>query len=260
MSEKLSEELKSFGELWDGGYHTGDPLNPMSQADFGRLNYISVLHATYLRCIKPYVNSRTTALEIGPGRGCWTKTLLPAKDVWALDALSAEHNRFFEYLGHPKNVQYFQVSDFSCGMLPGDYFTYMFSFNCLCHVSFDGIRAYATNLYPKLKAGSNCFWMIADYNKYNSAVSNTELDLWKTLMPNGRRYRPLTFLFTKMLERKNPVPIILKTDGHDDPVPGRWYDAGIERTCNMLQEIGYEIADPDVGTNLRDPIIHFVKA
>lgn len=232
----------------------------MSQAGYGKLNYVSVLYATYLRCIRPYVNAQTIALEIGPGRGCWTKALLPSKDIWVLDALSAEHNHFFEYLSHPKNVRYIQVSDFRCKMLPDDYFTYMFSFDCLCHVSFEGIREYATNIYPKLKTGSNCFWMVADYEKYNTAVSDKELDIWRTLMPRGRRYLPLTFLLTKVLEKRNPTPRLLKADDHDDPIPGRWYDAGIERTCSMLKEIGYEIADQDVGTNLRDPIIHFIKA
>jgi hypothetical protein len=43
------------------------------------------------------------------------------------------------------------------------------------------------------------------------------------------------------------------------PSPGRWYNAGIERTCSMLEEVGYQVVDPDVGTIPRDPIIHFVK-
>jgi hypothetical protein len=45
----------------------------------------------------------------------------------------------------------------------------------------------------------------------------------------------------------------------EEPTPGRWYDARIDRTCAMLTNVGYEIIDRDVGTLLRDPIIHFRK-
>jgi len=230
----------------------------MSKSGYGQLSFISILHATYLRCIRPYVNIRTVSLEIGPGRGAWTKALLPSKEVYALDALPEEHNKFFEYLGYPKNVQYFQVKDFKCEMLPDDYFDYMFSFGCLCHVSFEGIREYAVNVFPKLKRNSNCFWMVADYDKYNRAISNlNDLSIWSTLIPGSRRYLPLKWYLLHLMKKEKLHCI--KADENDDPKPGRWYHAGIERTCSMLKDAGYRIVDPDVGTCHRDPIIHFIK-
>jgi 16S rRNA A1518/A1519 N6-dimethyltransferase RsmA/KsgA/DIM1 with predicted DNA glycosylase/AP lyase activity len=98
----------------------------MAKSGYGQLGFMSVLHATYLRCIKPYINNHTVSLEIGPGRGAWTKALLPSKEIYVLDALPEEHNRFFEYLEYPKNVRYFQVKDFDCEILPDNYFNYMF--------------------------------------------------------------------------------------------------------------------------------------
>jgi len=254
---KLSTELRSFKNLWEGGYYEGDPLDPMGKSSYGLLGFMSVLHATYLRCIKPYVNNQTVALEIGPGRGAWTKTLLDSKEIYVLDALSEEHNRFFEYLGYPKNVKYFQVLNFNCEALPEDYFNFMFSFGCMCHVSFEGITEYAINLYPKLKQGSNCFWMIADYDKKNNAILiHNKLNVSDFIIPEGRRYLPkkwlLSFLGVTKLDLQNK-------DEDKEPRPGRWYHAGIEKTCAMLREVGYRIVDPDVGTTLRDPIIHFVK-
>jgi len=259
MKKRLVEELDSFKGIWNGGYYEGDPLKPMSKSTYGQLGFISVLHATYLQCIKPYVNKNTVSLEIGPGRGAWTKALLPSKQVYALDALPAEHNGFFEYLEHPENVKYFQVKDFMCEMLPDNYFDYMFSFGCLCHVSFEGISEYARNIYPKLKRNSNCFWMVADYDKYNDAYSKNldALSMWKVVQPIGRRYVPFRWLFAYIMKRE-PV-YYANPDENDDPRPGRWYNAGIKRTCSMLEDIGYQIVDPDVGTCLRDPIIHFVK-
>lgn len=259
MNKKLIDELESFKNIWKGGYFEGDPLNPMAKSGYGQLGFISTLHTTYLRCIKPYVNSATVSLEIGPGKGAWTRSLLPSKEVYVLDALPEEHNRFFEYLGHPKNVRYFQIKDFKCDMLPEKYFDYMFSFGCLCHVSFEGIREYAVNIYPKLKRGSNCFWMVADYDKYNSAISNLhDLSIWTAMMPRRRKYLPLKWLFEYLMKKDTLQSI--RPDENDQPQPGRWYHAGIERTCSMLKEVGYQIVDPDVGTCLRDPIIHFMKA
>ncbi|PSB04082.1 class I SAM-dependent methyltransferase [Merismopedia glauca] len=257
MNSKLSTELNSFQNLWNNGYYEGDPLQPLASSSYGQLNYMSVLHATYLKCIKPYVNSETIAVEIGPGRGAWTKALLPAKEVWGLDALSAEHNQFFEYLDYPQNVKYFQVTDFTCSMLPNDYFNYMFSFGCLCHVSFQGISEYAANIFPKLKKGSNCFWMIADYQKYNQAIANANnLSIWRHL-PVAERYGYIRKLLRWLELHQKPKAI--EPDNNDIPNPGRWYDAGLDKTCSMLQNIGYEIVEADVGTVHRDPIIHFIK-
>ena len=259
MNKSLIDELNSFKDLWIDGYFEGNPLNPMAKSSYGQLGFMSTLHVTYLRCIKPYINSNTVALEIGPGRGAWTKALLPAKEIYALDALPEEHNNFFKYLGHPKHVNYFQIEDFQCRMLPENHFDYMFSFGCLCHVSFDGINEYALNIFSKLKQGSNCFWMIADYDKYNNAVSNlNKLSIWATLMPRSIKHLPFRWFFSHMM--KSNIPPRLKMDADNQPrLAGRWYHAGIERTCSMLENVGYQIIDPDVGTCLRDPIIHFTK-
>lgn len=260
MNRKLADELKVFQELWKGGYYEGDPLDPLAMSGYKQLGFMSVLHATYLRCIKPYINDRTVSLEIGPGRGAWTKALLPSKEIYVLDALPEEHNRFFEYLEYPKNVKYFQVTDFGCDVLPDNYFDYMFSFGCLCHVSFEGITEYAVNIYPKLRRGSNCFWMVADYDKFNSTISNlNSLSIYSALMPRRRRYWPLKWIFVYLMKREKLQ--LLTADENSDPMPGgRWYHAGIEKTCSMLKDVGYEIVDSDVGTSLRDPIIHFIKA
>ena len=135
----------------------------------------------------------------------------------------------------------------------------MFSFGCLCHVSFEGITEYAVNIHPKLKQGSNCFWMVADYKKYNSAIANLKnLRIWNALPRSIFLRLHLKFIYRF---KRAKLPVYIKPDEDDEPRPGgRWYDAGIDRTCAMLEGQGYRVIDPDVGTSLRDPIIHFVKA
>jgi len=86
-------------------------------------------------------------------------------------------------------LKYFQVDDFSCSILPDNHFDYMFSFGCLCHVSLEGITAYAQNLFGKLKPGANCFWMIADYAQLNASgklVNENRQRLVDHLLPYSR--------------------------------------------------------------------------
>lgn len=174
-----------------------------------------------------------------------------------MDALSAEYNRFFEYLNHPKNVKYFQVADFSCRELPENYFNYMFSFGCLCHVSFDGITEYATNIFGKLQTGANCFWIIADKQKYGKFIGNAEtFNIWTGLSPKRRHLAPLKYLFKTF--SKTMQPFSLKSTDFGDS-QGHWYDAGAVQTCEMLEEIGYRIIEKDVDLFPRDPMIHFIK-
>jgi hypothetical protein len=261
-ASEFRSELESFQNLWKGGYSEGNPLDPMGISGYGALGYMSVLHVVYLTCIKPYVTNRSTVLEIGSGRGCWTKTLLHANEVWCLDALSAEHNGFWSYLGHPTNVKYFQVSDFSCSMLPEDKFSYLFSFGCFCHISFEATTEYMKNLYPKLKAGAHCFVMIADYDKRNTALDNIGNLSIGHIFSQVRHYMPLRLVWKlidgdKALKRQHGNRA--DKDEDDVPRPGRWYHAGIGRTCEMLEKLGYNIVDPDVGATHRDPIVHFTK-
>jgi hypothetical protein len=44
-----------------------------------------------------------------------------------------------------------------------------------------------------------------------------------------------------------------------EPAPGRWYHAGTDRTCGMLEACGYRVLDRDVQVSHRDPVIHFTK-
>ncbi len=258
MAKKdLASEIAGFDGLWQGGYFEGDPTLPVGRSSYASFGYISILYATYLRCIRPFIKPETVALEIGPGRGTWTKGMLAAREIWVIDALSAEYNRFFEYVGNPENVKYFQVRDFELKELPNDHFSFCFSFGCLCHVSFDGIAEYARNLFPKLKPGSSCFWMVADRTKFDRFLADADrFDIWKQTSPKRGGLAPVGMLFDLFSRVQRPE--FLTTDPFGEQ-KGRWHDAGIDRTCEMLEEVGYEIIEKDVGTIPRDPIIYFIK-
>ena len=145
------------------------------------------------------------------------------------------------------------------GSSGNDHFDYMFSFGCLCHVSFDGIEAYAENIFDKLKPGANCFWMVADKKSYERFRKYADhYDIWKQLAPARRAsstsFRPFFNMFSRM-----STPDFMEKDDFAESQQGHWHDAGAERTCEMLKSKGYRIIEQDVGTVPRDPIIHFVR-
>jgi hypothetical protein len=149
--------------LWKGGYWEGDPLDPHSSSSYpGETATMSILHATYLRCIRPYVKVGHTALEIGPGRGAWTNCLLDFTKVWAVDVLPISETEFpFAHFSHVK-----YTTDTSLRIIPDYDIDYVFSFGCFCHCPQVVIQKYAQDMFPKLQHNANCFWMVADKEKY----------------------------------------------------------------------------------------------
>lgn len=265
LLDKARQDKAVFHKEWEGGYYEGDPIDPMATSTYGVLGYMSVLHVTYLRCIKPYVRSDTRVIEIGPGRGAWSRTMLNAKELWVADVMSAEHNGFWPYVGKHDHVKYVQVSDFTLKDFPDNHFDFFFSFGVFCHIPVAGHEEYFANLRAKLKPGAQCFLMVADYDKYNAAWQNYEslgchrpvLEMAKRSRPKWRRWMP-SFWWEGEKHRQARTPKKdPKNDG--DPTHGVWYHAGTKRTCDTLTKLGYTILDPDTGVLTRDPVIHFQR-
>lgn len=57
--------------------------------------------------------------------------------------------------------------------------------------------------------------------------------------------------------RRKPAPKDLNEPTM--PSPGRWYNVGTNRFCDLLTKVGYTVVDPDVVVNHRDPVVHFAK-
>jgi len=107
--------------------------------------------------------------------------------------------------------------------------------------------------------------MVANYAKYNSFVDNIErFSIFNELLPK-RNYplfrailkRLVTFINDSYTSRRKILRRKIKED--DQPEPGRWYNAGLERTCKMLEERGYTIIDEDMGVDYKSPVRHFTK-
>jgi hypothetical protein len=258
-SPDLDRHLASFRDVWRGGFYADDPLD-LQRTQYGVFGYLAVPYVIYTSCIKQYVGPDTTALEIGPGRGAWTRTLLGAREVWALDALSAEHNDFWSYVGDQPHVHYVEVNDFACEAVPDASIDYSFSYDALCHVPFDGIEAYATSLLDKFRPGAHAFWMLADFAKYRHFVDERRSVAPALVGQIGRRWlRVLLERVSRQVEDANLERHRRHIEQPEGPGGNWWYDAGTERTATMLEKLGYRVVDPDVGVDPRSPIVHFVR-
>ena len=232
----MEQEIAFFKEqnYWPLGYWEGNPLDPSAvprslinnqqHLGFAKSNGKPYLNIVYQECIKPYITPDINVIEIGPGRGTWTKCMLSANEIHTLDVAEATPGFWANVKTDAYKVKYNVVRDFSCSELPNNYFDYMFSFGCLCHVSFDGVTEYAKNVFNKLKPGANCFWMIADEEKFSKDTGNT------VNFPSKFNNSRVGF-----------------------------YKQNIPETCSMLKDVGYEIVAEDLDIIFRDPIIHFKK-
>jgi phospholipid N-methyltransferase len=174
-------------------------------------------------------------LEIGPGRGCWTKAIfqLNPKSITCIDALSAAHNQFWKYVGSSEKITYHQIKDFSLDCIQNNSIDFVFSFGTFCHISPIMIYEYFKSIYKKLRPGAEGFVMYADYDKYNKCAEKYHTNYhW---------------------DKQNDLLIM------QQKIKPTWYHMGIERAQQTLLELGYEVITADTNVNERDPVIHFRK-
>lgn len=259
VSTDFSRHRSTFQRIWKGGYFGGDPLDPVLAREYGDLSLISVNHAVYQALVRPNVTSGTRVLEIGPGRGAWTKSMLEAEEIWCFDALSAEHNNFWDYVGEQNKakIRYFEVNDASLTEAPDDYFDFVFSFGAFCHIPVDIQRAYEEKLFKKARSGAKGVIMFADFDKFNHAFSN--LNRLRTLPVNAHGLSTaLRFNVARLLAKIKGQPFFLEKDDLTEK-PGRFYHGDIKATAQHLESVGWRVISEDINLNFRDPIVFFEK-
>jgi phospholipid N-methyltransferase len=256
-----------FGKAWQGGYFEGNPLDPMATSNYGVYGYNSMLYTVFLTCIRNYVDSDTTVLEIGPGRGAWTKAFLErgCKQIYAVDAAPAEHTGFWDYVGRSPHVRYIVSTDLSLSEVPNDSIDHFFSFGVFCHLKPEMCERYLTSLSKRMRVGSHGFLMIADYDKYNYCLDHTDQLSVKRFFASRKVWLPakLAYLFSWNLFRSRAdLPRVSKSDDFDlsrDRTTTGWYHWGIDRACDAITREGFRIIERDMEVVSRDPVIHFAK-
>ncbi len=227
--------------------------------EYGPLQLISSHYAVMKALIEPNVRAGSHVLEIGPGRGGWTTTFAKAAKVYCVDALSAEHNGFWQHVGESERsrINYLQVQGADLSGCPDNYFDFLFSFGAFCHMPQDIREDYFREMFAKARPGAVCVVMYADFDKLNDAYSN--LRGKRTVSLSRLGFKALArFYAGRLLSRvRSSEGLMDKTDLIHRP--GRFYHGGIAETDAYLRSVGWDVVTPDIGLNLRDPIAVFRK-
>ncbi len=259
---------QQFDSAWPGGYFEGSPLDPMSASTYGIYGYNSILYTIYLVCIRPNVTSDTVVLEIGPGRGAWTKSFLVRNchKVYAVDVVDPERTRFWDYVGRDPRVDYIVAQDFSLSGIPAGAINFFFSFGVFCHLKPEMCEAYVQSLQRVMCSGAQGFLMIADFDKYEQCRANADqLSIGRFLAEQTRKvWMPakLGYSFAwRNFRSKMDLESVSKSREKNLAGGGEagWYHWGIDRACESILRAGFIIADRDIGVCPRDPVIHFKK-
>lgn len=238
-SNKLNQELKSFENIWQGGYFTGysETRNQKGIEEYLRSNLYG-----------------ETLLEIGCGGGQWSKFIHNQKifkKIYCIDALSAEHNKFWNYLGSSakSSIQYEHVKNFKLDFLEDNLIDFVFSYDVFCHISYSGIHSYLESIYRVCKKNAKIFIMYADPSKYLKSEPENRYHV--------SRYLPKNKFIYKFSDKKLISDALDDSDG--DPSEGRWYWVGEEKFTKLCLDVGFKILKKDLNIDKTNPISLFTK-
>lgn len=236
IKDNVDENIKCFSKLWKGGFRSG---------------YNNRQNQTLLENYVKKNMKGKTCLEIGCGGGQWSKFIYDLNifdKIYCIDALSEEHNCFWNYVGHEKKdkIIYIQVSDFSLSFIPENSLDYVFSYDVFCHICYSGQNLYLKNLYGKCKNNCELLIMYADPDKYKINCP----EKFRVFELEQKRKG-------KTFKNYDELREILFDDCHNNSP--NWCFIGMERFLNLCKKYNYTIIDNDINLDNSSPITKFKK-
>jgi SAM-dependent methyltransferase len=117
--------------------------------------------------IKPRLGAGRTVLEIGPGKGSWTKAVLanfPDGVLYVIDRLPLEQMIRERCPSVGDRLRFVQTDSNDYFSIPNNLFDFAFSFGVLVHLPLREIEIILTRLRPKMRAGGE---MILHYSNWD---------------------------------------------------------------------------------------------
>jgi cyclopropane fatty-acyl-phospholipid synthase-like methyltransferase len=127
--------------------------------------------------LTPYVSPGATIVEIGPGGGRWTRYMLSARRIYAVDYHQELLDELRSRFNRP-NITFVKNSGDDFPGVPDGAADLIFSFGCFVHLDIDIIDRYLANMRRLLKPESNVVLQYADKTKplaqSNAGFSNND--------------------------------------------------------------------------------------
>jgi SAM-dependent methyltransferase len=216
-------------QLFAEGYSSGDVLRRLP--DRTRRNEERLIGGSYRRffmqAVRPHLHDTSAVMELGPGRGSWTRALLrfvPAGSVHTLDYHNAaEWLRPQDYDGR---LVCHQVTDNSFDAVTDGSFDVFFSFGVLCHNTAPAIGEIMRAALSKMRPG---------------AIAIHEYGDWEKLDRLG-------------WDERHGVPAFCR-DLPDDDVRNCWPRNDPATMAAVCEDAGWIVEEPDLGLFRRDSVI-----
>jgi hypothetical protein len=155
---------------FDYGYDSGDVLaatsDPVRQSEEQRIG--GSYREVFTKAAIPYLKPDSTVLELGPGKGSWSRAILKFITSGKLHVLDFQDVKpWLKPENYESRLVCHQVSDNSFSAVPDDTFDFFWSFGVLCHNNVGDIRTILKNSLPKMKKGGIAVHQFADWAKLN---------------------------------------------------------------------------------------------
>jgi hypothetical protein len=153
------------------GYDSGDILRPEPDAvRAGEERAIGgSYHEVFQRAIVPFLSPDSVALELGPGRGSWTRALLSIVTrgtVHTIDYLDVAP--WLEPARYGGRLVCHRSCDNSFDAIDDGVCDFCFSFGVLCHTNVEDIAEILANSRRKMKAGGVAVHQYGDWTKLDA--------------------------------------------------------------------------------------------
>lgn len=153
--------------------------------DWGDPEFVAPLRFTCDRFVRPYIDPKHCALEIGPGGGRWTRYLLGFEKLYVVDyhaELIAEVRKNF----NRPNMVFITNNGTDFPGVGKRSIDFLFSFGVFVHLDIPLIEAYLKNIKPILKPKANVVIHYSDKTKImaqmNSSFSENDPERMRALV------------------------------------------------------------------------------
>jgi SAM-dependent methyltransferase len=210
------------------GYDSGKvlPRVPGLRRLFEEVRIGGSYRRIFFRAVAPFLAPDSKVLELGPGKGSWTRAILkfvPKGEVQTIDFQDV--SQWIRPADFPGRLFCHRVKDNSFACVPDGHFDFLWSFGVLCHNNQEYLREILRNSLPKMKPGGVAVHQFGDWHKLDALNWH-----WRW-----------------------GIPALFKGKKDDDI----WWPRNDATTmARLATEAGWQVVSPDLGLVRRDSMIH----
>lgn len=175
------------------------------------------------KLLKVYIKPDYNVIELGPGRGSWSKVILDILKEGSLTTLDFQDvTQWLDMQIYQGKLVPYRVNSTDYSFLEDNFYDLFWSFGVLCHNNIDSIYQIIHNIYPKMKKGAFLIHQYSDWDKLNEYG-------WE----------------------KGAIPVNFKNK-RDDEI---WWTRNNQKTMQTILEAnGFEVLEIDCDLVQRDSI------